>query len=90
MSNVVFHKSFKVAIPLRSGRGCNSKSAEFLYLDDPCDFLVFFFRERFANGSILSTKVAEDMLSDLYATVTILHLSLTRLLEVSFRLHTTH
>lgn len=49
--------------PLNIGSCCNSKSVEFRYLDDPCDFFVFFFIERLANGSILSTNVPEDIVT---------------------------
>lgn len=48
-------------LPFRSGRACSSPSWEFLYLELPCDFLVFFLSERLAKGSILSTNVVVDM-----------------------------
>lgn len=46
-------------VPLSCGNGCSSTSCEFRYLDEPCDFLLFFFRERLANGSIRSTNVPD-------------------------------
>lgn len=46
-------------LPLRGGRACSSTSWEFLYLELPWDFLVFFLSERLANGSIRSTKVVD-------------------------------
>lgn len=49
-------------LPLRRGNGCSSTSCELRYLELPCDFLVFFLSDRFANGSILSTIVVVDML----------------------------
>lgn len=53
-------------LPFKSGRAWSSKSAALRYLEDPWDFLVFFFRERLANGSILSTKVPEFMVYKVY------------------------
>lgn len=48
-------------LPLRRGNCCSSTSCEFLYLELPCDFFVFFLSDRFAKGSILSTNVVVDM-----------------------------
>lgn len=49
--------------PLRSGSGCSSTSCEFRYLELPCDFFVFFLRERLAKGSIRSTNAVVDMVA---------------------------
>lgn len=50
-------------LPLSNGRACSSASCVFRYLELPCDFLVFFLRDRFANGSILSTIAVVDIVS---------------------------
>ena len=54
-------RRYHCGLPLSGGRACSSPSWEFRYLELPCDFFVFFFRERLANGSILSTKAVVDM-----------------------------
>lgn len=47
--------------PLSGGNCCSSTSCELRYLDEPCDFLLFFFSDRFANGSMRSTNVPDDI-----------------------------
>lgn len=57
------HKTIKKErnSPLNGGSCCNSTSCELRYLDEPCDFLLFFLSERLANGSIRSTNVPDDI-----------------------------
>lgn len=58
----IYRRKIKITnSPLRSGNCCSSTSCEFRYRDDPCDFLLFFFSDRLANGSIRSTNVPEDI-----------------------------
>lgn len=61
-NRIVIESDSKVHLPFRRGKGWSSTSWEFRYLELPCDFLVFFFSDRLANGSILSTMVVVDML----------------------------
>lgn len=56
------------SLPFNGGNCCNSTSCEFRYRDDPCDFLLFFFSDRLANGSIRSTNVPADILHSLPTT----------------------
>lgn len=52
-------KKYNDSLPLSNGSACNSTSCELRYRELPCDFFVFFFNDRFANGSIRSTNVVD-------------------------------
>lgn len=49
-------KRSKKNLPFRSGSAWSSTSFVDLYLDDPCDFFGFLFKDPFLKGSILSTN----------------------------------
>lgn len=54
--------------PFKSGNGWSSTSCELRYLELPWDFFVFFFKDLFAKGSILSTNAVVDIVSTKYNT----------------------
>ena len=58
-----FDIRFLLILPFKRGNAVNSTSPPVRYRDDPWLFFGFFFNERFANGSIRSTNVPEDILT---------------------------